>query len=1044
MGKINRIQLRGISRTPSDRMNEDGGVAESLNMYIDEAESAPALAPVDVTSELGLPDDLVAEKVFIHKGNSYENIIVATHQEILSYIGGKKYQLYTLSEEEAVTDVASVGNTVIVSTNQGPLYFLLKEGVYHFLGRQIPFPTIEFYDAQVKAIKKDKVVHDSITTNLIYPYSVNIYDEDGAEAIDAYMEFLRTSDFNSIYGATHFTEDFWNDLDTNNRHKKEMASSLFESVKSKWQEMIAKNAEKGIFCKSFWAVYGISLYDGSLLISTPQLLSPGEASPIDVCARGKWFGHEEEGYTGGTAFLIRLNNYFRLGIKLHDFNSSQIESWKDIIKSVDVYISEDVNSADYVSMTLKEAATKVDDDTYLAMFNLNKNYEESYVSAALSKSQFVKVEEFAVSDKEDANSPHTIADLRNGYVCDSKRYVINADRLSGRDLLSSKQYDIKQSLYVSDKVFTYNQNLYWLGAHEVLSAGTKWFNAQRFNVYLPVPLFEETPNYSDYPKGWFENPWREKDPSRDNGILEAPQRFDMKISYYVSNTNGSAVIYGRSANESKNFTAEYGRYALNFPSVKSWIIYPNPNCKYAEIEIKENGLIYKRRVEMTPHPFFPMCSYWYGGDEDLNVTVASSNDFDSFKTESRTIDVSNKIISSPSENPFINTIGSAQEFQSRVLGVAIASTALSQGQFGQFPLYVFTEDGIWAMETAADGSFVTSKPLSRDVCVNPDSITSIDSAVVFVTDKGVMLLQGSQVVNISPNMNGKHYTMEESAKVLVNAQNGFKDLVPVVKDDTHFMAFVKDATISYDYSGKRLIFIKDDEAYQYIYKLDTNTWHKTAYGVKITRPLNSYPEALVQAEAENLTEIILYIEDGKDGREQTFDLFYAEVENLGILPVETWESMFFDGTNATLKVTDEKKAEIDVAAQMATVNAGVTLSYDETEKRPSTHIYNLSTPLDVESQDPVKGIIVTRPFDLGAPDVHKTIIDLRVRGNYERGAVKFILLGSMDGIHFNVINTRRGKSWKLFRLVILADLKPTERISWIDVEYEERMTNRLR
>ena len=36
-------------------MNEDGGVAESLNTYIAEAESAPALPPEDVAEKFGLP-----------------------------------------------------------------------------------------------------------------------------------------------------------------------------------------------------------------------------------------------------------------------------------------------------------------------------------------------------------------------------------------------------------------------------------------------------------------------------------------------------------------------------------------------------------------------------------------------------------------------------------------------------------------------------------------------------------------------------------------------------------------------------------------------------------------------------------------------------------------------------------------------------------------------------------------------------------------------------------------------------------------------------
>ena len=74
----------------------------------------------------------------------------------------------------------------------------------------------------------------------------------------------------------------------------------------------------------------------------------------------------------------------------------------------------------------------------------------------------------------------------------------------------------------------------------------------------------------------------------------------------------------------------------------------------------------------------------------------------------------------------------------------------------------------------------------------------------------------------------------------------------------------------------------------------------------------------------------------------------------------------------------------------------------------------------------------------------KTIIDVRVRGQFPKGAVKFILLGSNDGVNFSTISTLRGKSWKLFRMIILADLDPTDRISWVDVQYETRFTNKLR
>ena len=110
------------------------------------------------------------------------------------------------------------------------------------------------------------------------------------------------------------------------------------------------------------------------------------------------------------------------------------------------------------------------------------------------------------------------------------------------------------------------------------------------------------------------------------------------------------------------------------------------------------------------------------------------------------------------------------------------------------------------------------------------------------------------------------------------------------------------------------------------------------------------------------------------------------------------------------------------------------------------HLFQLAHDvLDVADPQPVaKGCIITRPFDLGMPDVLKSIKDIRIRGQYAKGAVQFMLFASMDGIHFHYLNSLRGKSWKLFRIIILTDLSPTERVSWIDVDFEPRFQNRLR
>lgn len=298
------------------------------------------------------------------------------------------------------------------------------------------------------------------------------------------------------------------------------------------------------------------------------------------------------------------------------------------------------------------------------------------------------------------------------------------------------------------------------------------------------------------------------------------------------------------------------------------------------------------------------------------------------------------------------------------------------------------------------------------------------------------MLQGSQVANLSPYMNGRHYQIENSARAIIENQDFFCDLLPALSDNTHFLAFVKEATVAYDYAGRRLIFIKKDEKYQYIYKLDTQTWHKTAYGLNLIAPINSYPECLVQGEKE--PRAFAYVIENQ--AQETVDFIAGRIRV--VLPkVTNKEVQAFLNGSAELDVIslDEDKQEW-LYNELDYYH--IAIRY---RKEKNSRIYDLSTILDAaESKSPVRGVIATRPFDLGEPDVFKTITDVRIRGQFPKGAVKFILLGSNDGINFATVSTLRGRAWKLFRMVILADLAPTERISWVDIMYDTKFTNKLR
>lgn len=173
--------------------------------------------------------------------------------------------------------------------------------------------------------------------------------------------------------------------------------------------------------------------------------------------------------------------------------------------------------------------------------------------------------------------------------------------------------------------------------------------------------------------------------------------------------------------------------------------------------------------------------------------------------------------------------------------LATATTALSTGQFGQFPLYVFTEEGIFAMSTGTgDIAYTNSFPVTRDVCNNPDSVVSTDNAVVFSTESGLKVLSGSTVEDISGEIEGYLPTAVDSSPIIKKVANvaGFTNLL----SSTEFVYYLEGAKVGYNYEDKEIIVANPNFLYSYVYNIGSGSWYKIS--ASISRFLNSYPECL--------------------------------------------------------------------------------------------------------------------------------------------------------------------------------------------------------
>lgn len=180
------------------------------------------------------------------------------------------------------------------------------------------------------------------------------------------------------------------------------------------------------------------------------------------------------------------------------------------------------------------------------------------------------------------------------------------------------------------------------------------------------------------------------------------------------------------------------------------------------------------------------------------------------------------------------------QFNTEIIGMQSNVVAMSQGQFGIFPLYVFTKEGIFAMQVATSGDIVyssVSAPVTRDVCNNPDSICGLDQMVAFSTDRGLMVINGSQVQLISEEMKGYLPSCFDSSNILYEIISfaGMNECLENVK----FEDFLVDCKIGYNYRRNEIIVSNGTYNVCFVYSIDSSSWYKISRNIGTI--VNAFP-----------------------------------------------------------------------------------------------------------------------------------------------------------------------------------------------------------
>lgn len=720
------IPLSGISRNTDDTVSTDGDCMELINARIKNGSIIPAGKPIQLRAygdkyKKGFYHSLAKRYLFIKNDNGS---LIAYNDEFQNP--------QTLSHAVLnVQNIEFIGYTLCALTEAGIQYFIFKNEQYIYIGNKPDF-TLNVYACEEKK-------HD-------------------------------------------IEEDFIPENDPHNRIDYRDVPSFLDALDSYKNKALEPYSNEGRFADPVCVRAALKTYNGNYISHSPIFVIFPNSS---MNKYGEGPNGSLENISGeitmiGQKWAITIKQQISSFRIKYNVDFDDIAVWKDIITSIDIFVSRPFNIIDS-EISIQEGI-QVATNTIVVKTWSKDSMEKKIMNAAA-----------------------TMYLSESCYANTNEGYLRPADVSRGR--LPDDQFS-KNSIYGKCS-FVYNGRLHLGNIKNILFKG---FSRELFLA----------PQYSPY-----------------NGYEIGSLLARLKIYVYINTESGEKIVF----NESN---------VIN--PLPPLFCYPDYRASKVEIFamaglVGGNSAYKKRTLPLTSNglntAYFLGWDYEYQRVSPLDMTDGTTITEEEYNNPGIIIDnieeTPNKIKVSDLNDPY--TFPATQTYtvsNGDIIGMASATTALSSGQFGQFPLYVFCNDGIYALSTGSgDTVYSTSSPVSRDVCTSKDSITSLDNAIVFASDAGLMLLSGSSTQKLSDKIEGYLPTSLDSSPVLKKIL-----AIPQLKSSiSEFRNYIEKACIGYIYEDKEIVVSNKQYPYSYVYNLPSREWHKIS--IQIDSFLNSYPKSLI-------------------------------------------------------------------------------------------------------------------------------------------------------------------------------------------------------
>lgn len=793
---------KGMTNTPNDLLCSDNELDVCVGLTYKDGALVPIIPPKKIGT---IPYRLM----YVHKGADFENLI-AYDEENGNIHWYKRLSDGGISVEQGsysvgkVYDIKSVNNTLVCATDSSLHYLNYRNKTYYDLGANLP--TVKFTPHLGKmnylslggtsVCKLEGMIESTYTK-----WAKAVYNDDGT-----LNRIEETSDAETpVSPDRYYGWKAVNDVDK--------MSAFKEATVGHYNAILKKIKETNRFAFPFFVRCALKLYDGTYTrISAPILMFPSITRNCKfVPVEYKDSDWSETPY--GTTDFMAYINYATLQFKAE---ISDLRNWGDIVKELVVFASDEVKTMDLEEGFKFVRATESNGEAYINWVDSDNKY----------------------------GSMGNGNEIFDGAGDTKPIYKFTKGGYKARDVLMPAYY--KTEAEIKDELLTKTQfyKLFSVNVDGGYMNNVSFVDAPINKHTVENLVTQEQLKTDDY-YGWTSIYANKMYPYNKRLNI-----FDLKRSFFKGfndlgqysdmGTTKDFCYYTHIESNGTSAWVKSDDVAVYLPqAAATWLYYPDPNA--VEMIIWNNTDGTGMRVKLKEHPM--LNGAYYFGDLPTKDTFAADSSIQSapILTDS-TESFDSQIFTSVVNNPFVfeasgdNTVGTG-----KIVGIAANTEAVSQGQFGQYPLLVFTTEGIYGMAVNSEGLYSAIYPISREVCYEDSPIVPTDKLIFFTSPKGLMVTSGGEAVCVSQQMMGK------SSPLL-------RDAFDSDGNELDFKTFIKGCKIAYDYKNNRLFMFKDvaDGMYHYVYNLENKTFSMGTVISNIhvqyrpTEAVNDYPDTLTQ------------------------------------------------------------------------------------------------------------------------------------------------------------------------------------------------------